>query len=98
MSFEWDERKRRSNLKAHSVDFVDVLPLFDGPFFEYPDDREDYGELRMVAIGAVDGRVYAIVYTWRGGSRRLISARKSDKHEREAYYASLRRAGAQDEG
>lgn len=30
MQFEWDEAKRRRNLAKHGVDFLDVLPAFDG--------------------------------------------------------------------
>lgn len=98
MSFEWDERKRRSNVAKHRVDFADMPPLFESPFLEFPDEQQDQDELRMIAIGAIDTRAFVIVYTWRGQSRRLISARKANKHERETYFASLRRAGADDEG
>src|SRR5262245_39319742 len=36
MEFEWDERKRRTNLRDHKVDFVDAAQLFDGrPTFTY---------------------------------------------------------------
>lgn len=98
MSFEWDERKRRSNIAKHRVDLADMPPLFTGPFLEFPDEHEDHDELRMIAIGAIDTRAFVIVYTWRGENRRLISARKATKHEREAYFTSLRRAGTEDEG
>ena len=47
MGFEWDERKREGNLRNHKVDFIDVLPLFDGPTLEIIDDRFDYGETRI---------------------------------------------------
>jgi len=28
------------------------------------DDREDYGEIRFIALGRVDTEVYRVVYTW----------------------------------
>jgi uncharacterized DUF497 family protein len=31
--------------------------------------------------------VLFVVYTWRGNSRRLISARKAGSHERQIYFA-----------
>jgi uncharacterized DUF497 family protein len=88
--FEWDERKREGNLRSHKVDFIDVLSLFDGTTLEIVDDRFDYGETKIRSLGEVDGRVYVVVYTWRGGNRRIISARKANARERRTYYARQR--------
>ena len=85
MSFEWDEAKRRRNLRNHGVDFVDVLPLFDGQILEGIDGRFDYGETRIRCLGQIRGRVYVVIYTWRGGNRRLISARKGNAREQREY-------------
>jgi uncharacterized protein len=85
MPFEWDETKRRLNLRQHGVDFIDVAPLFDRRFVEWIDDRRNYGEIRMKCLGEIGGRVYAVVYTWRGGNRRLISARKANVREQRTY-------------
>jgi len=35
MLFEWDERKRRANLKIHKLDFRDAPEVFDGPTVTY---------------------------------------------------------------
>ena len=86
-SFEWDERKRSENLQKHSVDFVDVLRLFETRVLEIVDDRRDYGEMRIRCLGEIGGRIYVVVYTWRGGRRRLISARKANVAEQRTYYA-----------
>jgi uncharacterized protein len=90
MGFEWDERKRKSNLLIHKVDFIDVLSIFDGATLEIVDDRFDYGETRIRCLGEIEGRVYAVVYTWRGVNRRIISARKANARERRTYYARQR--------
>jgi uncharacterized DUF497 family protein len=51
------------------------------------DDREEYGELRWIALGRVDDQVYRVAFTWRGDNLvRLISAQKASKDEREIYY------------
>lgn len=42
MRFTWDERKRRSNLKDHSFDFLDAPRVFEGTTFTFEDDRFDY--------------------------------------------------------
>jgi uncharacterized protein len=90
MGFEWDERKRESNLLIHSVDFIDLLSIFDGATLEIVDDRFNYGETRIRCLGEIEGRVYAVVYTWRGVNRRIISARKANARERRTYYARQR--------
>lgn len=86
MPFEWDEAKRRRNIEQHGVDFVDVSALFNERVVESVDDRNNYGEIRMRCLGVLAGRVYAVIYTWRGDNRRLISARKANVREQRAYY------------
>lgn len=89
MGFEWDEDKRRLNLDKHGVDLVRAAKIFLNPVLESPDDREDYGEERTIAIGQWEGMCLVVVYTWRGGNRRIISAWKANKDDREAYYKSI---------
>ncbi len=90
--FEWDERKRASNLAKHEIDFVDAVSIFDGPVLEVADDRRDYGEQRIIALGRTSaGRFSVVIYTWRGGAtlgrrRRIISARKAGADEIEDYH------------
>lgn len=86
MAFEWDEQKRDSNLAKHGVDFRDIPALFDGDVLTIIDEREDYGETRISCLGEIEGRVYAVAYTWRGGNRRIISARKANERETRKYY------------
>ena len=45
-------------------------------FVEAEDDRQEYGEVRLRALGHVDEAYYLVVYTWRGEHRRIISAWK----------------------
>ena len=89
MAFEWDERKRRSNLRKHGIDFAAVEPIFRGHLLEEDDKRRDYGERRIKAIGELGGVSLSVVYTWRGERRRLISARRARTDERKAYEAKL---------
>lgn len=44
MRFEWDEAKRRSNIRRHGIDFVDIDQVFAGETITFLDDRYDYGE------------------------------------------------------
>jgi uncharacterized DUF497 family protein len=62
--------------------------IFEGDTIEWPDDRQDYGELRVRAVGEVDGLVLHVVFTDRGDVRRIISARVADRKERNQWQAS----------
>jgi len=82
--FEWDENKRKLNLDKHGIDFVDAVDVFmDLSRIEVESMRDD--ELRYLTIGAVHDVVILVVYTYRAGTVRLISARRANKNEREAY-------------
>ena len=87
--FEWDERKRAANLAKHGVDFELAKLIFEAPTLEGPDDRRNYGERRFGAFGMAKGIVLFVVYTWRGGRRRLISARKAGKDEQKIYASRI---------
>lgn len=63
-----------------------VRVFLDPGRIEVYDDREDYGEDRWITIGAVESLLLVVVYTVRGGDEiRLISARKANAQEAEAY-------------
>jgi len=85
VSFEWDERKRRSNIERHGIDFRDVAPFFDGPILAERSDRKS--EIRWLAIGILNERVISVVYTERSKTCRIISARPARRKERAAYRA-----------
>ncbi len=87
MDFEWDEQKREANLAKHGVDFRRMPQLFGGPTIEIIDGRKDYGETRINCLGEIEGRVYAVAYTWRGATRRIISARKANEREQKKCHA-----------
>ncbi|MBM3522553.1 MAG: BrnT family toxin, partial [Alphaproteobacteria bacterium] len=49
------------------------------------DRRRDYGEPRFITHGAVAGRVFVAVHTFRQEAHRLISARKANEKEAQRY-------------
>ena len=93
MAFEWDPEKAAENLRTHGIAFEDAIHIFDGPTIEMADTRENYGEDRFVAFGAVQGIELAVVYSERKDSIRLISARRATKNERKAYWQAIRGQG-----
>ena len=90
LSFEWDEEKAASNLSKHGISFLAAATIFDHEVLDRVDDREDYGELRHVALGRCGTTVLRVVYTWRSEQTiRLISAQKAGRHEREIYHRAI---------
>jgi uncharacterized DUF497 family protein len=90
MQFEWDDRKSEKNLRERGFGFDFAALLFEGPTVEWCDVREPWGEARVVAIGVADGIALAVVYTDRGPVRRILSARRARRKERELWRWSVK--------
>jgi uncharacterized DUF497 family protein len=86
VTFEWDNGKQYRNLVKHEVDFQDVVRIFANPVLEWVDDREDYGEERILSIRVTEDEYFVVVSTWRGNTRRIISAWKAGQDEKEKYH------------
>jgi uncharacterized DUF497 family protein len=89
MPFEWDEDKRKSNLKEHAFDFADAAAVFDGLTATYEDDRFAYGEQRFVTLGLLRGVPVSIVHTEEQEILRVISFRRASNHETEFLFQSI---------
>ena len=83
--FEWDWAKSLSNMEKHGIDFEDASLTFDQYVHSEVDDRFDYGEVRQIGYGRLDDEILVVVYTMRGTVRRIISARRARRDERERY-------------
>jgi uncharacterized DUF497 family protein len=89
--FEWDQTKNASNIAKHGVSFALARRIFEGPVLTARDSREDYGEVREISIGMVDGlAVLTVVHTERRGRTRIISARPASGRERRRYEEAIR--------
>ena len=90
MKYIWDRRKSRGNLVRHKIAFEDAIRIFDGPTLEKVDDRFEYEEIRVYAIGVVNGFEITVIYTEvTETERRIISAWRAERHERTAYWQSI---------
>jgi uncharacterized DUF497 family protein len=89
VSYEWDPRKAASNLRKHGIHFADaVTALEDELALTLDDDYPD--EQRFITIGTdALGRVLVVVYTFRGETIRIISAREATPRERRQYAEGL---------
>jgi uncharacterized DUF497 family protein len=90
MRYTWDERKNRRNIAERGIAFEDATRIFEGPTVERVDDRFDYGEIRVYAIGLVNGVEVTVVYTDKDDDdRRIISAWRSEPHERRYFWQNV---------
>jgi uncharacterized protein len=96
MFFEWDENKRRANLRKHLIDFQDAVQIFDGPVFEKSQRR--HGENHTLAVGRMEDIEIVVVYAARGKYKRIISARRAHRSERKDYASHLKNSGKRDNG
>jgi uncharacterized protein len=82
--FEWDEQKRLVNIGKHNLDFFRATVLFDGrPAFTSLSAQSE--ELRFVTVGMIDFQFFAVVWTWRQNTRRIISFRRARDGEKREY-------------
>lgn len=85
--FEWHPAKAASNLAKHRVSFEEAASVFSDPLaYTFPDPDHSVAEPRHLTFGmSYAGRVLAVIPTERPGELRIISARKSTRHERGIY-------------
>ena len=86
MKYTWDENKRQSNIQKHGLDFADAENVFSGPVVLFEDNREDYGEQRMIGVGLLGFSVVVIVHVESDDAIRIISMRRADSDETNLYY------------
>jgi uncharacterized protein len=86
VAFEYDGDKHRSNIVKHGIGLNAAAAFkFDTAKIS-PDTRRDYGEERSMAYGFIGDMLYALVFTMRGSTMRLISLRKANSKERKRYH------------
>jgi len=86
--FEWDEAKAIANLAKHKVPFPYAVRAFSDPRkIEIQDRRYEYGEERFKIIAAIEEFLVAVIFTRRGETTRVISARQASREERAQYRA-----------
>lgn len=89
--FSWDARKSDATLRTRGFDFASALLIFRGRTLEHEDTRRDYGERRVVATGLANDTELTVCYTdlavpGQEMERRIISAWRSNRRERQAYW------------
>lgn len=82
--FEYDDDKSQANLEKHGIDFLDAQALWEDPDLLEIRARSD-DEPRFLIVGLIGQKHWSAVVTYRNGTIRLISVRRSRTREVELY-------------
>ena len=94
LRFAWDDAKNVENQRKHRVSFEEATGVFfddNALLVGDPDHSED--EDRFLLLGlSIRFRALVVCHCYQETKEviRIISARKADREEREAYYRRLR--------
>ena len=88
LGFEWNDRKARTKLQKHGVDFVEAASVFSDPIARiFVDEGHSTGERREIIIGhSSRKRLLLVCFTELKKERiRVISARSATRREQHDY-------------
>ena len=87
MAITFDPAKRDWTAEHRGLRFEDDILVFNGPKLDQVDDRHDYGEIRILTVGFLAGRMVIVGWTPRGADRHVFSMRKANAREQRRYDA-----------
>ena len=92
MRYEYDPGKSRLNKVKHGIDFEQAQALWADTHALRLNARSDI-EPRWMVIGRINGILWSAFITRRGEMVRIISVRRSRKHEEKIYEEAIARRG-----
>jgi uncharacterized DUF497 family protein len=85
--YTWDPEKNRRNKAKHRIAFEEAITVFERMTVDQIDERFDYGEERINAIGLLGTKVVMVTYVEKNDEeRRIISARAATREEKRTYF------------
>lgn len=90
MKVDYEPEKNDLNIEKHGVSFERVYKFRFDTCIRQVDERKDYSETRINALGYLGKRIYILTYVKRDKTIRVISFRQANKRE-QAYYAKAQR-------
>jgi uncharacterized DUF497 family protein len=90
VAIEFDPAKRNVTLRERGLDMARAEEIFIDRHLTAQDTQMDYGEIRNVTIGFLDGRMVVTVWTPRDQMIRIISLRKANDREQAIYAPRFR--------
>jgi uncharacterized DUF497 family protein len=90
---EFDPEKSARNLAERGLPFERVNEFDWSRLVVIEDDRKEYGELRLILIGNLDGKLHIAIVTPRDNDLRVISLRRANSKEVRLYGQEIGRGG-----
>ncbi|MBI3087700.1 MAG: BrnT family toxin [Candidatus Omnitrophica bacterium] len=90
MEFEFNRDKSDANKQKHGISLEEATRLWEDAYLEVT--ARTVHEPRWMAIGKIDGKLYACIYTRRGEAVRLISCRRASEKEVRLHYVYFKEA------
>ena len=91
LMFEWDEKKEEANIKKHGITFEEARSAFFDEFaIQFFDPEHSDEEDRFILLGnsyRLNTLVVCHCFRRKETKIRIISARKADKDEIDAYWS-----------
>jgi len=81
MQVTYDPGKSARNEQERGLSFERARDFDFGTAKFWIDDRNDYSEIRYVALGYLEGRLHVLVFTETEDGIRVISFRKANSRE-----------------
>ena len=81
MKIDFDLAKSERNTKSRSLSFDRAVDFDWETAIYYEDERVDYPETRIIALGFLGVRLHVICFTPIDGGARIISFRKANRRE-----------------
>jgi len=85
MQIEFDPDKDAANRDKHGISLAEAERIEWDTAYVWVDERFDYDELRMCALGYIGLRLFHAAFVDRGEVRRIISLRHAEKREYRDY-------------
>ena len=93
MEITYDPAKNAHNIQERGLSFDRAVDFDFHTALYRVDDRHEYGETRIRAMGKLDGRLYALVFVEQATGIRVISFRKANRREIKRYESSRHSSG-----
>lgn len=88
MHIEFDPAKDLANQDKHGISLALAVELDWEAALVWVDERNEYGEARMIALAPTTGILYYVPFVDRGKARRIISLRRANRREVKHYVQS----------
>jgi uncharacterized protein len=91
MKLQWDDNDSAENLAKHGITLEEAAHIFKDVHLRIEHEPVEFGDVKFIALGRIAREiVIAVAHTDRIGFIKILSARRANLEEREAYRARFK--------